>query len=98
MDTENPQKEPENTQVSSKEVKSEETEQEKEVKEVKPTKKPYYIGAHVSSAGGAFNAVENASLIGANAFALFLKYMITIISLVKISKTMGDAESEAGSR
>ena len=58
----------------------EETEQKKEVKEIKPTKKPYYIGAHVSSAGGAFNAVENASLIGANAFALFLKYMIAIIS------------------
>ena len=38
-------------------------------------KAPYYIGAHVSSAGGVFNAVENASLIGANAFALFLKFL-----------------------
>lgn len=37
---------------------------------------PYYIGAHVSSAGGAFNAVENASLIGATAFALFLKSLL----------------------
>jgi deoxyribonuclease-4 len=33
----------------------------------------YYIGAHVSAAGGAFNAVENAAEIGANAFALFTK-------------------------
>ena len=40
---------------------------------VKSVKSPYYIGAHVSSAGGAFNAVENASKIGASAFALFLK-------------------------
>ena len=40
---------------------------------VKPVKSPYYIGAHVSAAGGAFNAVENASKIGATAFALFLK-------------------------
>ncbi len=29
----------------------------------------------MSSAGGVFNAVENASLIGANAFALFLKFL-----------------------
>lgn len=35
---------------------------------------PYYLGAHVSAAGGAFHAVENASLLKANAFALFLKY------------------------
>jgi deoxyribonuclease-4 len=33
----------------------------------------YYIGAHVSAAGGAFNAVKNAAEIGANAFALFTK-------------------------
>lgn len=36
-------------------------------------KLPYYIGAHVSSAGGLWNAPENASLLGATAFALFLK-------------------------
>ncbi|KAF8634514.1 hypothetical protein AX15_000846 [Amanita polypyramis BW_CC] len=34
---------------------------------------PWKIGAHVSSAGGVENAVLNASAIGANAFALFLK-------------------------
>ena len=32
-----------------------------------------YIGAHVSAAGGVFNAPENAAQIGANAFALFTK-------------------------
>ncbi|MBE2893821.1 deoxyribonuclease IV [Spirabiliibacterium falconis] len=32
-----------------------------------------YIGAHVSAAGGVENAVSNAKLIGANAFALFTK-------------------------
>ncbi len=32
-----------------------------------------YIGAHVSAAGGVFNAPINAHLIGANAFALFTK-------------------------
>ncbi|GAB1310939.1 DNA-(apurinic or apyrimidinic site) lyase [Madurella fahalii] len=31
------------------------------------------IGAHVSAAGGVQNAIQNASNIGANAFALFLK-------------------------
>ena len=36
-------------------------------------KLPYYLGAHVSSAGGLWNAPENASLLGATAFALFLK-------------------------
>lgn len=33
----------------------------------------YYIGAHVSAAGGVDNAVTNALAIGANAFALFTK-------------------------
>lgn len=37
-------------------------------------KLPYYLGAHVSSAGGLWNAPENASLLGATAFALFLKW------------------------
>ena len=32
-----------------------------------------YIGAHVSAAGGVFNAPINAAKIGANAFALFTK-------------------------
>ncbi|MDP8232225.1 MAG: deoxyribonuclease IV [Candidatus Zophobacter franzmannii] len=32
-----------------------------------------YIGAHVSAAGGVFNAPINANKIGANAFALFVK-------------------------
>ncbi|KAK4226111.1 xylose isomerase-like protein [Podospora fimiseda] len=36
-------------------------------------KKSMYIGAHVSGAGGVQNAISNASQIGANAFALFLK-------------------------
>jgi len=35
--------------------------------------KPYYIGAHVSAAGGVQNAPLNAASIGANAFALFTK-------------------------
>lgn len=35
--------------------------------------KPYYIGAHVSAAGGVENAPLNAAKIGANAFALFTK-------------------------
>ncbi|MFM2484737.1 deoxyribonuclease IV [Celerinatantimonas yamalensis] len=33
----------------------------------------YYIGAHVSAAGGVFNAPVNAAQIGASAFALFTK-------------------------
>jgi deoxyribonuclease-4 len=36
-------------------------------------KSEYYIGAHVSTAGGIENAPKNAVDIGANAFALFLK-------------------------
>ncbi|KAL4960384.1 DNA-(apurinic or apyrimidinic site) lyase APN1 [Aspergillus stella-maris] len=32
-----------------------------------------FIGAHVSAAGGVFNAVNNSKHIGGNAFALFLK-------------------------
>ncbi|KAJ4296004.1 DNA-(apurinic or apyrimidinic site) lyase [Collariella sp. IMI 366227] len=36
-------------------------------------KRAMYIGAHVSSAGGVQNTIQNASHIGANAFALFLK-------------------------
>ncbi|KAK3988075.1 xylose isomerase-like protein [Cladorrhinum sp. PSN332] len=36
-------------------------------------KRAVYIGAHVSGAGGVQNAIQNASNIGANAFALFLK-------------------------
>ncbi|KAI0842165.1 AP endonuclease [Hypoxylon sp. FL0890] len=36
-------------------------------------KKSMYIGAHVSSAGGVQNSVNNAVHIGANSFALFLK-------------------------
>ncbi|KAI2784875.1 AP endonuclease [Daldinia loculata] len=36
-------------------------------------KKSMYIGAHVSSAGGVHNSINNAVHIGANAFALFLK-------------------------
>ncbi|KAL4929362.1 DNA-(apurinic or apyrimidinic site) lyase APN1 [Aspergillus undulatus] len=32
-----------------------------------------YVGAHVSAAGGVFNAVTNSKHIGGNAFALFLK-------------------------
>ncbi len=35
--------------------------------------KPYYIGAHVSAAGGVENAPLNAAKIGGNAFALFTK-------------------------
>ncbi len=34
---------------------------------------PYYVGAHVSAAGGVQNAPLNAEKIGANAFALFTK-------------------------
>ncbi|XP_006457703.1 hypothetical protein AGABI2DRAFT_114752 [Agaricus bisporus var. bisporus H97] len=34
---------------------------------------PWKVGAHVSSAGGVENTVINAAMIGANAFALFLK-------------------------
>ncbi|KAK6540689.1 hypothetical protein TWF694_008082 [Orbilia ellipsospora] len=34
---------------------------------------PFKVGAHVSSAGGVENAVKNATRIGSNAFALFLK-------------------------
>ncbi|KAH8890984.1 DNA-lyase [Thozetella sp. PMI_491] len=40
---------------------------------VSSLKKAMYIGAHVSGAGGVHNSIENASNIGANAFALFLK-------------------------
>ncbi|KAI1107830.1 AP endonuclease [Jackrogersella minutella] len=36
-------------------------------------KQSMYIGAHVSSAGGVHNSINNAVHIGANAFALFLK-------------------------
>lgn len=36
-------------------------------------KTPYFIGAHVSAAGGVQNAPLNAAQIGANAFALFTK-------------------------
>ncbi|KAM0274911.1 hypothetical protein ACHAQH_007763 [Verticillium albo-atrum] len=36
-------------------------------------KRAMYIGAHVSGAGGVQNAIGNATSIGANAFALFLK-------------------------
>ncbi|KAK4152421.1 xylose isomerase-like protein [Chaetomidium leptoderma] len=36
-------------------------------------KRAMYIGAHVSGAGGVQNSIPNASHIGANAFALFLK-------------------------
>ena len=32
-----------------------------------------YLGAHVSSSGGLFNAPLNAKAIGANAFAMFTK-------------------------
>ncbi|MBE9395976.1 deoxyribonuclease IV [Pontibacterium sp. N1Y112] len=35
--------------------------------------KPYYIGAHVSAAGGVENAPLNAAKLGASAFALFTK-------------------------
>ncbi len=35
--------------------------------------KPYYVGAHVSAAGGVENAPLNAAAIGANAFAVFTK-------------------------
>ena len=34
---------------------------------------PYYIGSHVSIAGGLYHAPQEASYLGANAFALFLK-------------------------
>ncbi|TFK65196.1 AP endonuclease [Pluteus cervinus] len=37
------------------------------------TSSPWKVGAHVSAAGGVENAVTNAAMIGANAFALFLK-------------------------
>ncbi|SPN96971.1 related to AP endonuclease [Cephalotrichum gorgonifer] len=40
---------------------------------VSSLKKAMYIGAHVSSAGGVHNSLQNATNIGANAFALFLK-------------------------
>lgn len=40
---------------------------------VTETLKPYYVGAHVSAAGGVQNAPLNAAAIGANAFALFTK-------------------------
>ena len=80
METENPPKEPENVEASPKEVKSEDAKKLKEAKDVETAKKPYFVGAHVSSAGGAFNAVENANLLGANAFALFLKYVVAVFS------------------
>ncbi|KAK4165701.1 xylose isomerase-like protein [Cladorrhinum sp. PSN259] len=41
--------------------------------EISSLKRAMYIGAHVSGAGGVQNAIQNASNIGANAFALFLK-------------------------
>ena len=53
----------------------------KKEEEKKEEKTPYYIGSHVSSSGGTFQAVENASLIGATAFALFLKYFMIISDL-----------------
>ncbi|KAG2337235.1 AP endonuclease [Suillus weaverae] len=37
------------------------------------TSSPWKIGAHVSAAGGVENAVRNAAMVGANAFALFVK-------------------------
>lgn len=37
------------------------------------SKQPYYIGAHVSAAGGVENSPLNAAKLGANAFALFTK-------------------------
>ncbi|RYP22296.1 hypothetical protein DL767_009084 [Monosporascus sp. MG133] len=40
---------------------------------VSSLKKSMYIGAHVSSAGGVHNSINNAVHIGANSFALFLK-------------------------
>jgi AP endonuclease 1 len=36
-------------------------------------KRAMYIGAHISAAGGVQNSIQNATNIGANAFALFLK-------------------------
>lgn len=36
-------------------------------------KRAMFIGAHVSAAGGVHNSIQNATKIGANAFALFLK-------------------------
>ena len=80
METENPPKEPENVEASPKEVKCEDAKELKEAKDVETAKKPYFVGANVSSAGGAFNAVENANLLGANAFALFLKYVVAVFS------------------
>ncbi|RYP66050.1 hypothetical protein DL769_006152 [Monosporascus sp. CRB-8-3] len=41
--------------------------------DVSSLKKSMYIGAHVSSAGGVHNSINNAVHIGANSFALFLK-------------------------
>ncbi|KAJ9164952.1 DNA-lyase [Coniochaeta hoffmannii] len=36
-------------------------------------KRAMFVGAHVSAAGGVQNSIQNATKIGANAFALFLK-------------------------
>ncbi|POS84846.1 hypothetical protein EPUL_002433 [Erysiphe pulchra] len=41
--------------------------------DVKSLKKAIFIGAHVSSAGGAQNSINNALHIGGNSFALFLR-------------------------
>ncbi|RFU31316.1 hypothetical protein B7463_g5032, partial [Scytalidium lignicola] len=40
---------------------------------IKSLKKPMYIGAHISAAGGVHNSINNALHIGGNSFALFLK-------------------------
>ncbi|KAI7781157.1 dna-(apurinic or apyrimidinic site) lyase 1 [Diaporthe eres] len=40
---------------------------------VSSLKRAMYIGAHVSGAGGCQNSIQNATHIGANSFALFLK-------------------------
>ncbi|MCK9286391.1 MAG: deoxyribonuclease IV [Sphaerochaetaceae bacterium] len=63
----------------------------------------YYIGAHVSAAGGAHMAVENARAIGANAFALFTKNQkqwkaspLTTEDIALFSKAMKDAGFSAG--
>ncbi|KAH8814919.1 xylose isomerase-like protein [Xylogone sp. PMI_703] len=40
---------------------------------IKSLRKPMYIGAHISAAGGVHNSINNALHIGGNSFALFLK-------------------------
>lgn len=61
-----------------------------EKKDPNAGKVPYYLGAHVSAAGGAFNAVVNASQLKANAFALFLKYDRAKMVSVQIAASVGD--------